>query len=164
MIIQLPSTFKGDQFTDREALFISFMFQIVKDNNFEKCWYNMHHYDFRQITSDSSNHTTNPFSKRYENLRNYFDFAVVDQNNILVYFKSLKAVATAMNKNAIGSYPHELKCIECIKTMCYLQGQLHSGVSILSETTSMIHYKEVQSNDYNSLKFLNSILNTQKVY
>lgn len=161
MIIQLPSTFKGDQFTDRESLFISFMFHISKNNNFEKCWYNIHQYDFRQITSDSSNHTTTPFSKRYDNLRNYFDFAVIDMNNILVYFKSLKSVGTT---NDIGSYPHELKCIECIKTWCYLQGQLHSGKEIVSETTSMIHYKEVHENDYNSLKFLNSILNTQKVY
>ena len=164
MIIQLPSTFKGHTFTDREAIFIAFMFHIAKDNNFEKCWYNMHHYDFRQITSDSSNHTTTPHSKRYDNLRNYFDFAVIDQNNILINFSSLKAVGTAMNKSAIGSYPHVLTSIECIKTWCYLQGQLHSGVSPVSKTDSMIHYTDVHENDYNSLKFLNSVLNTQKVY
>lgn len=160
MNIQLPTTFKGDNFTDREAMMIALLYMITEDHG-RDTWYNMHMYDYQSIIQGHHRGVMNPFMKKYENILKYIELAQVNENNILIKFRDLKALPGRGTR--IGHYTHVLTDIECIKTWCYLIGKVSASDEVVSPTDSYIHYKEPHEREY-GLKYMNGVLSNMKTW
>lgn len=142
MKIALPNQIDFTDFNDGEKMIIGLMYLISNRYGYDH-WYNINAGDFRKIVFHRAASNPAVFGPKTEKLREVFDFAQLDKNNICIKFHTIKPKVTHVNRkgfNGIGSTLYELKDFRSIKIWCYLMGQWFGGNEIVNDSKTLIEY------------------------
>ena len=151
MNIHIPRRLKDIEYSDREAVFIAFMVMVSQREGYES-WFNYNSGDLKRICGKYKSCQFDWHGDMTKGLREVFDFAVIDENNVMVRWKinDSKHWHTRPRQNVdlesrSAVVRHKLTELYWIKTWCYLMGHIGSGNNLCSQNDSLIYFTDTET-------------------
>ena len=148
MNVNIPRRLKDMEWEDRESVFMAFMVMVCQKEGYES-WFNFNHADLKKIVGKPKTANFDWHGRLTVRLREVFDFAVIDENNVMVKWKinDSKYWHTRPRKNVdlesrSAVVPYRINDLYRIKMWCYLMGHISSGNTLCSQNDSVIHYND----------------------
>ena len=149
MNVNIPRRLKDKEWEDREAVLIAFMVMVCQKEGYES-WFNFNNADLKKIVGKLRSSHFDWHGPNTERLREVFDFAVIDENNVMVKWKINDSTYWHTRPRKTGKFtdsrsavvPHTITELYRIKMWCYLMGHISSGNTLCMQNDSVIHYTD----------------------
>mgnify|MGYP003644244007 CR=1 FL=1 len=149
MNVNIPRRLKDKEWEDREAVLIAFMVMVCQKEGYES-WFNFNAADLKKIVGKPKSAHFDWHGPNTKGLRQVFDFAAIDENNVMVKWKINDSKFWHTRPRITGKFadsrsavvPHRINDLYRIKMWCYLMGHISSGNTLCSSNDSVIHYTD----------------------